>query len=140
MGGIQSVPATLYDSEHPEDPASAVVFPQCAGVWFTSTTIYLIYGLIAWRRKTAVHHSVIRPAFLSGCIWTLGFLMMIEGIEQLGFAVGYTIDAVGPIIVASIISICWFNEITERRQLAIYWAAEGLQLLGVVLIAAFSER
>jgi len=35
----------------------------------------------------------------------------------LGFAVGYTLDAVGPIIIASIVSICWFKEITGRRQL-----------------------
>ena len=26
---------------------------------------------------------------------------------RLGFAVGYTLDAVGPIIVASLVSICW---------------------------------
>ena len=30
---------------------------------------------------------------------------------------GYTMDAVGPIIIASIMSICWFKEITGRRQL-----------------------
>lgn len=39
------------------------------------------------------------------------------GRSRLGFAVGYTLDAVGPIIVASLLSICWFREITGRRQL-----------------------
>lgn len=65
---------------------------------------------------------------------------MIKGIHELGFAVGYTLDAVGPIIIASIVSTCWFKEITGKRQLLIYWSAEALQLLGVILITAFSKQ
>ncbi|CAJ1350174.1 unnamed protein product, partial [Effrenium voratum] len=140
LAGVQSVPATLYNLAHPQYPSTAVVFPQCVGVWFASTGIYLVYSTMAGLRKRPVLHAVIRPAFVSGCIWALGFLFMIKGIHQLGFAVGYTLDAVGPIIVASLLSICWFREITGRRQLMIYWTAEGLQLIGVVLITAFSKQ
>lgn len=42
---------------------------------------------------------------------------LFHGSLRLGFGVGYTLDAVGPIIIASIVSICWFKEITGRRQL-----------------------
>jgi len=140
LAGVQSVPATLYNLEHPAYPSTAVVFPQCLGVWFASTAIYVVYSGIARLRKKTVQHSVIRPAFVSGCIWSAGFLFMIKGINELGFAVGYTLDAVGPILVASVISICWFKEISGRRQLLIYWTAEALQLLGVVLIIVFSKQ
>ncbi|OLQ00843.1 Transmembrane protein 144-like B [Symbiodinium microadriaticum] len=140
LTGVQSVPATLYSLEHPDYPSTAVIFPQCVGVWFASTAIYVIYSGIARLRRKPVLHSVIRPAFISGCIWSVGFLFMIKGIHQLGFAVGYTLVAVGPIIVASLVSICWFKEITGRRQLLIYWSAEALQLLGVILITAFSQQ
>ncbi|CAL1139734.1 unnamed protein product [Cladocopium goreaui] len=140
LAGVQSVPATLYNLEHPEYPSTAVVFPQCVGVWFASTGIYLLYSGYAQVRRKPVQHAVIRPAFVSGCIWSVGFLFMIKGIHELGFAVGYTLDAVGPIIIASIVSICWFKEITGRRQLMIYWTAEALQLLGVILITVFSKQ
>eukprot|EP00930_Biecheleria_cincta_P031230 TRINITY_DN21685_c0_g1_i2.p1 TRINITY_DN21685_c0_g1~~TRINITY_DN21685_c0_g1_i2.p1 ORF type:complete len:386 (+),score=69.93 TRINITY_DN21685_c0_g1_i2:28-1185(+) len=140
LAGVQSIPATLYNIEHPDYPSTAVVFPQCVGVWFASTAIYLLYSGVARLRRKPVLHSVIRPAFISGCIWSVGFLFMIKGIHQLGFAVGYTLDAVGPILVASILSICWFKEISGRKQLLIYWSAEAVQLLGVILITVFSKQ
>ena len=37
---------------------------------------------MAGLRKRPVLHAVIRPAFVSGCIWALGFLFMIKGIHQ----------------------------------------------------------
>ncbi|CAK9073061.1 Transmembrane protein 144 homolog B (Transmembrane protein 144 homolog 2) [Durusdinium trenchii] len=140
LTGVQSVPATLYGLEHPEYPTTAVFFPQCLGAWFASTGIYLLYGGIARLRRKPVLHAVIRPAMLSGFLWAVGFIFMIQGIHELGFAVGYTLDAVGPIIIASIMSMCWFKEISGRRQLMIYWSAEALQLLGVILITAFSKQ
>lgn len=139
LAGVQSVPATLYSHEHPDYPSTAVVLPQCVGVWFASTAIYVVYSSAAQLRKKEVRHAVIRPAFLSGCFWAFGFSFMMKGIIKLGFAVGYTLDAVGPILVASLVSICWFKEISGRKQLIIYWSAEALQLLGVVLITVFSK-
>ncbi|CAK0864690.1 unnamed protein product [Prorocentrum cordatum] len=119
--GCATIQVCPWSSSQPRDPGGGAAD--------------LVYGFLARLRKKAVHHSVIpegqvnfierlavpsadvgpriRPAFFSGCIWALGFLFMIKGITQLGFAVGYTLDAVGPIGVASVISICFFKEITE---------------------------
>lgn len=140
LTGIQSVPATLFNHAHPETPATAVVLPQCFGIWLASTCIYLLYSSFARWRRWRVPHAVIRPAFFSGCIWASGWCMMILGILKLGFTAGYTIDAVGPIIVSSILSIFVFKEITGRRQLALYVLVEVVQLIGVVLIAGFSKE
>lgn len=138
--GVQSVPATLYNNAHPSASPAAVVFPQCIGIWLVSTLIYLLYSTVARIAGWKVPHSSIRPAFFSGGIWALGFALMISGIRDLGYSVGYTLDAVGPILVSSLFSIFVFKEITDRRQLIIYGAAELLQLIGVVLIASFGKQ
>mmetsp|Transcript_23404 Transcript_23404/g.54021 ORF Transcript_23404/g.54021 Transcript_23404/m.54021 type:complete len:431 (+) Transcript_23404:44-1336(+) len=134
ISGVQSVPATLYAQQHKQVSALATVLPQCLGIWLASSCIYLAYGSIAMLRRWSVPHSVIRPAFSSGCIWTSGFALMITGISELGFTTGYSIDAVGPIAVSSVLGIFLFKEITGTKQLLVYCAAEFMQLLGVLLI------
>lgn len=47
---------------------------------------------------------------------------MIVGISVLGFSIGYTLDAVGPIVVASMLSIFVFKEIRKPRQLMLFEA------------------
>jgi len=137
---VQSVPATLYNHAHPEKPATAAVFPQCVGIWLASTAVYLIYSVIARIQRWRVPHSVIRPAFFSGGLWASGFGLMIVGIQELGFSVAYTLDAVGPIIVSSLLSVLVFKEIRGKRQLTMFVVVEAVQLVGVVLIACFSKQ
>mmetsp|Transcript_68009 Transcript_68009/g.127010 ORF Transcript_68009/g.127010 Transcript_68009/m.127010 type:complete len:434 (+) Transcript_68009:52-1353(+) len=134
FAGLQSVPATLYTHQHKELSATATVLPQCLGIWFASCCIYWVYGSIAKLRNWSVPHSVIRPAFVSGCIWTAGFSLMITGISELGFTIGYTMDGVGPIAVSSVLGIFVFKEIRGTKQLVVYSVAEVMQLLGVLLI------
>ena len=85
--------------------------------------------------RFAMLSKAIRPPYFSGCIWAIGFSFMIVGISVLGFSVGYTLDAVGPIVVASMLSIfvpldalcserirkavLRFKEITRPKQLAL---------------------
>eukprot|EP00913_Durusdinium_trenchii_P029783 g27909.t1 len=111
LTGVQSVPASLYNQRY-----AAVA------------------KLSGWR----VPHAPIRPAYLSGCIWAVGFTFMITGISSLGFSIGYTLDAVGPIVIASLLSVFVFkdpSEISERNQLILYSVAFGLQLIGVLCIS-----
>eukprot|EP00927_Polykrikos_kofoidii_P060624 TRINITY_DN55565_c0_g1_i1.p1 TRINITY_DN55565_c0_g1~~TRINITY_DN55565_c0_g1_i1.p1 ORF type:complete len:465 (-),score=40.65 TRINITY_DN55565_c0_g1_i1:204-1526(-) len=140
LAAVQSVPAALYNVKHPSDPPTAVFLPQCLGIWGVSCAIYLVYSTIAKLQRWPVPHSVIRPAFFSGMIWAIGFILMITGIRDLGYSIGYTLDAVGPIAVSSVLSICWFKEIKGRRPLMIYFGAEMLQVVGVVLIVAFGKQ
>ncbi|CAK0877736.1 unnamed protein product, partial [Prorocentrum cordatum] len=137
--GVQSVPATLYNAEHPGNRPTAVVLPQCFGIWVASTAIYNVYASLARLAGVPVPHAVIRPAYFSGCIWALGFACMIGGIHELGYSIGYTLDAVGPIVVSSLISVFVFREITGEKQLKLFACAFLCQLVGVVLIAAFGH-
>mmetsp|Transcript_38175 Transcript_38175/g.105230 ORF Transcript_38175/g.105230 Transcript_38175/m.105230 type:complete len:401 (-) Transcript_38175:248-1450(-) len=142
LAAVNSVPATLYNDEHNNKAQSplVVVFPQGLGIWVMSSFIYLGYATIARLRGVSVQHSVIRPACLSGGIWGVGFCLMVIGINGMGFSIGYSLDAVGPIIVSSLLSLLVYQEVTDYKHIAIYCAAEVAQLVGVVLIAAFSSQ
>mmetsp|Transcript_101836 Transcript_101836/g.263767 ORF Transcript_101836/g.263767 Transcript_101836/m.263767 type:complete len:431 (-) Transcript_101836:208-1500(-) len=141
-GGVmamQSVPASLYLAAHPEASQTSVVLPQCLGVWICSTAMYMLYASLAWLMGWSVPHSVIRPAFISGCIWALGFFFMIGAIAQLGYSVGYSMDAVLPIVISSLLSIIVFREIRGRRQLGLYMASLTFQIAGTCFIAFFGK-
>lgn len=140
LAGVQSVPATLYNQRHPEASATAVIFPQCLGIYICSSLIYLLYAAVALASGWSIPHSAIRPPYFSGCIWAVGFSFMIVGISVLGFSIGYTLDAVGPIVVASMLSIFVFKEIRKPRQLMLYWGSFTLQFAGVLLMTFFSEH
>eukprot|EP00439_Symbiodinium_sp_Y106_P023303 s127_g2.t2 len=140
LTGVQSVPAALYNQKYSQAPATDVVFPQCLGIYVCSSAIYLLYAGVSKVAGWRVPHSAIRPAYASGCIWAVGFAFMITGIADLGFSVGYTLDAVGPIAIASLLSIFVFQEITDKWQLMLYGVAFALQLLGVVLMSAAGSK
>lgn len=139
LTGVQSVPASLVNQRHKDAPATNVVFPQCLGIYICSSAIYLIYSAAAKLAGWRVPHSPIRPAYLSGCVWAVGFTFMISGISSLGFSIGYTLDAVGPIVIASLLSIFVFKEITDRHQLILYGIAFTLQVVGVICMSSASS-
>lgn len=134
--GLQTVPATLYNHRHPEAPPTSVVLPQCLGVWAASSAIYLAYAAVSKARGWKVPHAAIRPAYSSGVLWAVGFVLMVAGIRDLGYSVGYALDAAGPIMVSSLLSLLVFREIRGRTQTALYFVGFSLQLVGVLLIAA----
>merc|ERR1712232_797556 len=119
--GVNNVPPSLYAVQHPGLPPTGAVFSQCLGIWMTSTVIYLAYSSAARLSGWRVPHSVIRPAFASGCIWSVGFGCMLFGIRDLGYSTGYTLDAVGPVAVSSIVSIVFYKEISGGKQLALFF-------------------
>jgi len=137
--GIQGVPGALHVQKYPDQPAIAVVFPQCVGIWVASSAIYLAYSTFADWQGWEVHNSVIRPAYFSGCIWTAGFVFLTLGVKQLGFSICYTIDAVVPIAIAGLLSVFVFKEIQGTRSLLLFACAFVLQGTGVSLIAFFGS-
>lgn len=137
--GVNGVPATLWEAQHPEADAFSVALPQCLGIWVCSSGILIVYSSLAVVRGVKLKKSVIGPAYGSGCIWGIGFACMMKGIANLGYSVGYTLDAVGPILVSSLLSVFVFKEITNRKPLMIYFGAFTLQLVGVLLIGTYGE-
>mmetsp|Transcript_38829 Transcript_38829/g.102608 ORF Transcript_38829/g.102608 Transcript_38829/m.102608 type:complete len:106 (-) Transcript_38829:64-381(-) len=101
--------------------------------------IYLWHAFMAKCTGGRVPRSAIRPPFFSGCIWAMGFALMVAGIGELGYAVGYVLDAVGPVVVSSLLSMLVFREISGTSQILTYCAGFTLQLCGVILIAIYGK-
>merc|ERR1719419_324312 len=102
--------------------------------------IYLGYAtLLRVTFHQSPAHSVLRPALAAGVCWSLGNILMLMAIETLGFAAAYTLDAVGPIMVASVIAMI-LGEIDRGLQAKLFIGAIVLQTLGVVLIVIGNGR
>eukprot|EP00929_Paragymnodinium_shiwhaense_P033786 TRINITY_DN18494_c0_g1_i2.p1 TRINITY_DN18494_c0_g1~~TRINITY_DN18494_c0_g1_i2.p1 ORF type:complete len:425 (+),score=56.74 TRINITY_DN18494_c0_g1_i2:238-1512(+) len=138
--GVNNIPSALYALEHPDVQPYSAVFSQCLGIWLASSAIYLIYSCLAWFAGWKVPHSAIRPPYISGCIWCVGLTCMLSGIKGLGYSVGYTLDAVGPVIVSSMLSVAVYKEIQPGPQLIYFSISLLCQVVGVVLIALYGRQ
>lgn len=134
--GVNAVPFDLWRVQHPTKPKGAFVFPQALGCWIVSSVIYLGNAISkrALQRQWP-QQPLIMPAFVSGVLWSFGFVFMCLGIEGIGWTAAYTFDAIGPVFVASLLSVFWFKEITDKVQLKLFVFCCTVQAFGVVLIA-----
>ncbi|KAF4687790.1 hypothetical protein FOZ60_003503 [Perkinsus olseni] len=112
------------------------VFSQCIGIYFISSVWYWVASLFRqFALKKRTMHSVIRPAFIAGLFWTGGDVNALYGIDGMGYAAAYTLDAVGPVMISSLLSIFVYREIKEKKQRIIFALAFCLQLAGCLLVA-----
>mmetsp|Transcript_29459 Transcript_29459/g.51669 ORF Transcript_29459/g.51669 Transcript_29459/m.51669 type:complete len:445 (-) Transcript_29459:33-1367(-) len=134
--GVNAVPFDLWRVQHPTKPKGAFVFPQALGCWIVSSVIYL-GNAISKRvlQRQWPPQPLIMPAFVSGILWSCGFVFMCLAIEGIGWTAAYTFDAIGPVFVASLVSVLWFKEITDKVQLRLYVFCCTVQAFGVALIA-----
>ncbi|KAF4654082.1 hypothetical protein FOZ61_006064 [Perkinsus olseni] len=112
------------------------VFSQTIGIYAVSSIWYWLSSTIrqfAFKKRT--NHSVIRPAFIAGLFWVIGDVNMLYGIDGIGYAAAYTLDAVGPVMVASVLSLLWFKEIKETRQRLWFTGSFVTQVAGCIMVA-----
>jgi len=135
--GLNTMPFDIWKHNTAEGARMSdiqFVFSQCLGVFLMSSLLYWIQASYATIRGKLVHHVPIRPAMIGGILWVLGDLCMLYAITGVGYAAGYTIGAVGPTLVASVISFFVYKEIKKRKQRLFFGAAFFLQLVGVLMI------
>mmetsp|Transcript_123143 Transcript_123143/g.383383 ORF Transcript_123143/g.383383 Transcript_123143/m.383383 type:complete len:407 (-) Transcript_123143:23-1243(-) len=137
LTGTCAAPATLYNLKHPGRPTAAV-FPMCLGVWVMSTFIYLAYAGCARFQRLPVRHAAIRPAFLSGALWSIGNACNLLGVTQISYTLCYSTGIIGCLLLAGIYSLLIFREIKQARQILIFCLGLACQSVGVVLIAVAS--
>ncbi|KAF4657270.1 hypothetical protein FOL47_008532 [Perkinsus chesapeaki] len=110
------------------------VFSQTIGIYTASSIWYWISSTVRqFGFKKRTHHSVIRPAFIAGLFWVAGDVNMLYGIDGIGYAAAYTLDAVGPVMVASVLSLLWFKEIKETKQRIWFIASFLAQVAGCIM-------
>ncbi len=135
--GLNTMPFDLWKNNTEEGQRMSglqFVFSQCVGVFLMSSLLYWIQATYATARGKLVHHVPIRPAVVGGIFWVLGDILMLFALVGVGYAAGYTIGAVGPTVVASLISFFVYKEIKQKKQRLFFSAAFALQLAGVLMI------
>jgi len=134
LTGTCGAPATLYNLRHPGRPTAAV-FPMCLGSWIMSTVIYLVYASYARIQRLPVRHTIIEPSFIAGALWSIGNACILLAVTQIPFTLAYSTGIIGCLILAGIYSLVIFREITQPKQVAMFWSGIACQSVGVVLIA-----
>ncbi|CAJ1390158.1 unnamed protein product [Effrenium voratum] len=133
--GMNPVPFAMWHRQHPSTKLACFVFPMALGVWASSTVIYLGYTSC----KKVLHlrspsKPNIRPAFLSGCLWALGFACFAQSLDDIGYTATWVLSTIGPVLVSQLVSVFYFKEIQERSQLRWFASACTAQFAGMACI------
>lgn len=133
--GLNCVPFAMWHRNYPGTQSACFVFPMALGVWASSTTIYLGYTSC----KKALHlrspaKPNIRPAFLSGCLWALGFACFAKSLDDIGYTATYVLSVIGPVLVSSLVSVFIFKEVEDVSQLRWFAVSCVVQALGMSCI------
>ncbi|CAK9106401.1 unnamed protein product [Durusdinium trenchii] len=133
--GLNPVPFAMWHRTYPSTQSACFVFPMALGVWASSTTIYLGYTSC----KKVLHlrspaKPNIRPAFLSGCFWALGFACFAKSLDDIGYTATYMLSVIGPVLVSQLISVFIFKEIQDTTQLRWFAASCVVQAFGLSCI------
>ena len=133
--GLNTVPFAMWHRSYPTTQSACFVFPMALGVWASSTTIYLGYTSC----KKVLHlrspaKPNIRPAFLSGCLWALGFACFAKSLDDTGYTATYMLSVIGPVLVSQLISVFVFKEVQDTTQLRWFAVSCVVQALGMSCI------
>eukprot|EP00471_Norrisiella_sphaerica_P007993 CAMPEP_0184499430 /NCGR_PEP_ID=MMETSP0113_2-20130426/41502_1 /TAXON_ID=91329 /ORGANISM="Norrisiella sphaerica, Strain BC52" /LENGTH=479 /DNA_ID=CAMNT_0026887345 /DNA_START=302 /DNA_END=1742 /DNA_ORIENTATION=- len=133
--GSNLIPYLHWQRDHPGAHPWAYVTAHASGAYLASTMIYLVYSTYAKLKSTKVPHSGIRPAFISGIIWSVGFALNLVALRILGYSTGYTLGAIGPVMLTSGLSYAWFGEVSDPSSVRAFCIALILQVIGVGFVA-----
>jgi glucose uptake protein GlcU len=133
LNGSCATPGIRYNLDHPGSPFAAVL-SMILGFWFMATVIYVVYTTGARIRGIRVPHAPIRPSITAGALWATGNALNLFNPTQLAFTIAYAVAVVGCLIIAGLISLCYYKEITGKSNIQMFCAALFCQLIGVVLI------
>mmetsp|Transcript_39854 Transcript_39854/g.77479 ORF Transcript_39854/g.77479 Transcript_39854/m.77479 type:complete len:538 (-) Transcript_39854:399-2012(-) len=134
--GTNLLPFLHWQHDHPDAHPWNFVMAQTTGAYFMSTIIYLTYAIYARIKQNKVPHSGIRPAFISGVIWSMAFALNLVALRSLGYSTGYTLGSIGPVMLTSGLSYAWFGEITDPASVRAFFIALVMQCIGVACVAA----
>merc|ERR1712096_344869 len=77
LTGVNALPFDVWRHAHPTEAKGLFVFAQALGVYIASTAVLLVcMGGRQLLGKPALQLPVVGPPFMSGCIWTAGFVFM----------------------------------------------------------------
>lgn len=128
----------VHDPTFPTSTKAAfgLIFSICVGIYLSSSvTLVLLSG---WRRyvhKRKLERPVLRPALLSGCLWTCALLCQLYASTTMPYAIAYAMSVGGTLLVSFGWGILWFNEVEGRHNWTCVGAAFGFNLTGIFVLS-----
>jgi len=132
--GFNMIPVSYLEAHSAEKKPLHYVFSHFSGIFLTSTVIVAVYSIVK-RNKPWVNEQLILPGLFSGTLWALAQSAWFVANSNLGLSVAFPIITTGPGVVASLIGIIFFKEITGSRNFTFLAIAFGLTFAGVICIA-----
>ncbi|XP_052274885.1 transmembrane protein 144-like isoform X2 [Dreissena polymorpha] len=108
------------------------VFSTFTGILATSTVYFLIYAAIQ-KNQPKVYPRAILPGFVSGLMWSIACSGWFVANKVLSEAVAFPIISTGPGVIASILGVFVFKEITGRRNILMLLLAMSVTITGSIL-------
>lgn len=116
--------------------SSGCVFSICVGIYFASSGTLI--SLASWKRYVTgerLQRPVLRPAMLSGALWTMGLLCQLYSLASMPYAISYAMTVGGTLMFNSVWSIVVFGEVQGRHNRRCAQLTLVLTLIGILLLA-----
>ena len=85
-------------------------------------------------QKKAKKTENVRPAFISGVVWGVGFGGQLFAVTDLPYSVGYPICSIGPVLISTLWSLLFFKEIKGQRNLKYLIVSIITMIAGIVML------
>jgi glucose uptake protein GlcU len=131
--GVNMLPVQVLQGQTPNANPLQFAFSHYTGIWFCSTAILIGYGLVKCN-KPFVNPKMILPGLVSGAGWGVAQSAAFYANATLGLTTAYPIICTGPSLVASLVGIVAFKEISGLRNFLWLGAASLATLTGIVMI------
>nr|CDS35022.1 transmembrane protein 144 [Hymenolepis microstoma] len=111
------------------------VFAHFLGIWLTSTIIFVIYSLIKKNSPWLPSNQAILPSLLSGILWAIAQSSWFVANAALGEPVTFPVVTTCPAVIATLVSVIIFKEITGKKNYIILGCAICVTFVGIVINA-----
>ena len=96
-GNACTTPFLIWkENKDPQEDILDYVFSYCLGMYFMSSILFVAMGIYKRMYRKKWPKPVVRPAFISGLMWGIGFVAWIYSTDHLDYSMGlwhYTLSA-----------------------------------------------
>lgn len=127
----------IYVQQQPGNSQAGLdyVFAHFLGIWLTSTIIFVIYALVKKNTPWLPSNQAILPSLLSGILWAIAQSSWFVANAALGEPVTFPVVATCPAVIATVISVVVFKEITGKKNYIILGCAICVTFVGIIINA-----
>ena len=137
ISGNANTPFLFWQKENHElnSPHNILdyVFSYSLGCYIGATFFFIFMGLYKKINERSWSKPVIRPAFLVGFMYCIGYASFLLSSQSLGLGTSFVVTQIGSCALSSLWSLLYFKEITNRQGVVTMVAALTVMSSGVVL-------